>query len=125
MGFGEAISVCFRKYADFGGRAARSEYWYWTLFRVLLIGGIALLALIAQTPALLALIGLEILVMLLPSLAVSVRRLHDINMSGWLLLIALIPGGSLLIIVLACIPGTQGGNKYGPGPWGEGIAEVF
>jgi uncharacterized membrane protein YhaH (DUF805 family) len=46
-------------------------------------------------------------------------------MSGWLLLIAFIPGGSLLIIVLACIPGTQGGNKYGPGPWGEGIAEVF
>ncbi len=125
MGLGEAISTCFGKYADFSGRAVRSEYWYWSLFRVLLIGGIALVALIAQTPALFALVGLEALVMLLPSLAVSVRRLHDVNMSGWLLLVAIIPGGSLLILVLACVPGTQGGNKYGPGPWGEGIAEVF
>jgi uncharacterized membrane protein YhaH (DUF805 family) len=125
MGFGEAISACFRKYADFTGRAARSEYWYWTLFRVLLIGGISILAIVARVNMLLALLGLEWLGMLLPSLAVAVRRLHDVNCSGWLLLIVVIPFGGLLLFVLACVPGTQGGNKYGPGPWGERIAEVF
>lgn len=125
MGFGDAISTCFRKYADFSGRASRSEYWYWYLFRILIIGGIAIIAIAARANGLLALIALEVLVMLVPSLAVAVRRLHDVNCSGWLLLIAVIPFGSLLLFVLACVPGTQGGNKYGPGPWGEGIAEVF
>ena len=125
MGFGDAISTCFRKYADFSGRASRSEYWYWYLFRILIIGGIAIIAITARANGLLALIALEVLVMLVPSLAVAVRRLHDVNCSGWLLLIAVIPFGSLLLFVLACVPGTQGGNKYGPGPWGEGIAEVF
>lgn len=125
MGFGEAISTCFGKYADFTGRAARSEYWYWTLFRILLIGGIVILAVAAQADALFGLVGLEALVMLLPSLAVAVRRLHDVNCTGWLLLVAIIPFGGLLLFVLACVPGTQGGNKYGPGPWGERIAEVF
>lgn len=125
MGFGDAISTCFRKYADFSGRASRSEYWYWYLFRILIIGGIAIIAIAARANGLLALIALEVMVMLVPSLAVAVRRLHDVNCSGWLLLIAVIPFGSLLLFVLACVPGTQGGNKYGPGPWGEGIAEVF
>ena len=125
MGFGDAISTCFSKYADFSGRAARSEYWYWTLFRILLVGGIVIAAAVTQANALFGLLALEVLAMLLPSLAVAVRRLHDVNCTGWLLLLAFIPLGGLLLFILACVPGTQGGNKYGPGPWGEGIAEVF
>ena len=125
MGFGDAISTCFSKYADFSGRAARSEYWYWTLFRILLIGGIVVAAAVTQANALFGLLALEVLAMLLPSLAVAVRRLHDVNCTGWLLLLAFIPLGGLLLFILACVPGTQGGNKYGPGPWGQGIAEVF
>ena len=125
MGFGDAISTCFRKYVDFTGRASRSDYWDWYLFRILIIGVIAIVAAVTQANALFGLLGLEALVMLLPTLAVAVRRLHDVNWSGWLLLIAFIPLGGLLLFILACVPGTQGGNKYGPGPWGQGIAEVF
>lgn len=68
MGFGEAISICFKKYADFTGRARRSEYWWFFLFTFLVS---------------LVTCGIGGLVCLLPMMAVQVRRLHDTNRSGW------------------------------------------
>ena len=72
--FGEAIQVCFEKYADFTGRASRSEFWWWQLFTILL-------GLVTSVVPVLNLIAS--LAVLVPGLAVSVRRLHDIGRSGW------------------------------------------
>src|SRR5690348_1861656 len=91
MGFGEAIATCFRKFVTFSGRARRSEYWYFYLFCALggfgagildgFIGGAAQTA--SRTGPVAAVFQLAVL---LPSLSVQVRRLHDTNRSGWLLL---------------------------------------
>ena len=102
--FGGAIRACFNKYATFSGRANRSEYWYFYLFTFLLciipfVGYIAALA------------------TFIPSLAASVRRLHDIGKSGWNLLFGLIPFvGAILLIVWHCQPSQEGENEYGPNP---------
>jgi len=80
MGFGEAIRTCFSKYATFNGRAPRSEYWYFVLFGV--IAGVVgnLINIAAGVPIASALIEL---VLLLPGIAVLVRRLHDVDRTGW------------------------------------------
>jgi uncharacterized membrane protein YhaH (DUF805 family) len=88
MGFGEAIASCFRKYANFSGRAPRSEYWWWALFIVLVTFGVELVAGFLTAASGNKLVGgLLVLLMdlffLLPNLAVVVRRLHDLNRSGW------------------------------------------
>ncbi len=92
-GFGEAISTCFNKYVTFSGRASRSEYWYFYLFGVL-IGFVGSIFDAAGTPAVSALISLGLL---LPSLAATVRRLHDTGRSGWWLIA---PALGLIAIVL-------------------------
>lgn len=81
--FTEAIAACISKYATFSGRASRSEYWYFALFSFLVLFCAGLVSEIAY---LIVLVGL-----LLPIYAVSVRRLHDSNRSGWLMLIGLVP----------------------------------
>jgi len=94
MGFGEAIRTCFRKYAVFRGRARRSEYWYFYLFTILaglvaslldaiIEGATGTAEAFRSSGPLSAILNLALL---LPSLAVTVRRLHDTNRSGWLLL---------------------------------------
>ena len=88
MNFGQAVSSCFANYVTFSGRASRSEYWYWCLF--LLVGGLC-----ASIADRLILNDIETqpinliftLATFLPGLDVSVRRLHDVNRSGWWLLI--------------------------------------
>lgn len=97
-GFGEAISTCFSKYATFSGRASRSEYWYFYLFGILigLIGGFIE---VAGSPAVSGLISL---VLMLPSLAVTVRRLHDTDRSGWWLggpVLGLLGAGILIALI--------------------------
>lgn len=91
MNFGDAIKTCLAKYADFNGRASRSEYWWWFLFVFLATMAAAI---VHENAA-----ALVYLATLLPHLAVGCRRLHDIDKSGWLLLIGLIPlvGGIILI----------------------------
>ena len=115
MGFGEAIKTCFRKYVDFKGRARRPEYWWWTLFNVLLSIPLALVDVAiegAGGPAVLS--NLVNLALFLPSLAVGVRRLHDTDRRGWWLLLWLIPLiGWIIIIVFLCQRGTDGANRFG------------
>ncbi|ANM11048.1 MULTISPECIES: DUF805 domain-containing protein [unclassified Rhizobium] len=97
MGFGQAISSFFRKYVDFTGRASRSEFWFSTLFVVLV--DIAFY-LIEPTGAL---GGIWSLAVFLPSIAMATRRLHDINRSGWFQLIALlIPIGTIVVLAWCC-----------------------
>jgi uncharacterized membrane protein YhaH (DUF805 family) len=117
MSFTEAINSCFRQYVGFSGRAPRSEFWYFQLFAVLLGIGAAILD---PTGAIGGLISLALL---LPSLAVSVRRLHDTNRSGWWILIGLIPLiGIILLIVWWASRGEPHSNRFGPPPLGQSIA---
>jgi uncharacterized membrane protein YhaH (DUF805 family) len=118
MGFGQAIQSGFRNYVNFTGRAARSEYWYWVLFAVLL----ALIARFidyavgfhAGAGIFSAIVGLAVI---LPDLAVGVRRLHDRDKSGWFLLLCLIPLiGSIILLVWFCQRGTAGVNRFGSDP---------
>ena len=106
-----------KKYAEFNGRARRKEYWLFTLVYILLI----VLAVIIMS--IIPFLGMIIyaaagLGLLLPSLAVAVRRLHDVGKSGWFLLLALVPIISLYLLYLFIQDGTPGANQYGPNPKG-------
>ena len=91
MTFQESVQVCFSKYADFGGRATRSEYWWFILFIVLVSVATSL---VSDTLA-----ALFSLATLLPSIAAAARRLHDTNRSGWWQLIVLVPVVGLVILI--------------------------
>ncbi len=115
MGFTEAIQSGFRNYVTFSGRASRSEYWYWVLFSILAsIGGEILDAITGGA----GLINLAVaLGLFLPALSVAVRRLHDVDRSGWWYLIILIPLiGLIVLIVWFVTRGTSGANRFGPDP---------
>lgn len=117
MVFTQAISSCFSNYVRFSGRSGRSEYWYWILFYVLvaIVGGI-IGAIGGDTVANIISIGVA-LVFFLPSLAVGVRRFHDIDKSGWWILIALIPIiGGLIILYFFVQPSDEEENRFGPVP---------
>ncbi|GMR18917.1 MAG: hypothetical protein BMS9Abin34_039 [Patescibacteria group bacterium] len=102
-----------KKYAVFSGRARRAEYWYFVLFNIIialvlgLIEGVAGIASGTDESVLNAIYQLAILV---PSVAVGVRRMHDVNKSGWFLLIP------IYNLILAVTDGTKGDNKYGSDP---------
>jgi len=128
MGFGGAISTCFRKYVDFRGRAARPEYWFWILFYTLLVIGTSILdAIIVGVGSSAAVLTLLAgLALFLPSLAVAVRRLHDQDYSGWMILLGFIPLiGWIIVLVLMCLRGTPGPNRFGPEPGAASVAETF
>ena len=127
MDFMDALTTVFRnKYATFSGRASRSEFWwgylgYFVIATVLqifaLVGGIALIDAgeLALLPGLIALVG--IVAMIIPTIAVSVRRMHDTGKSGWMLLILIIPCiGFILWIVWMVEDGQAHDNAYGPVP---------
>ena len=114
-------SICLSKFADFSGRARRREYWTFALVNCL----IALLLLILglafgeDSPASNILVTIFYLIMLVPNLSVSVRRLHDIGKSGWWLFIGLVPlVGSLLLLVWSFMDSEEGENQYGENPKG-------
>ncbi|HCT5803791.1 DUF805 domain-containing protein [Acinetobacter nosocomialis] len=105
----QAILTCFKKFADFKGRARRREFWYFELFCVLLS---LLLSFMNEDLATLAM-----LITLIPNIAVNVRRLHDIDRSGWWMLIALVPiVGVLLLLFWASQEGNPSANQYGESP---------
>ena len=122
MSFTDAVRSGFRNWNKLGGRASRSEFWFWYLFLIAVSFGYlflygALLSRLGVIASLLAVIVIVIgFVSIVPSFTMTVRRLHDTNRSGWWLLIALIPFGSLVILVFYCLDGTQGSNKYGDRP---------
>jgi uncharacterized membrane protein YhaH (DUF805 family) len=117
MDFWQAIKSGFSNYVTFSGRAIRSEYWYWLLFTGLAGLGTEILdsAIFATNiPAASPLNGVFNLITFLPSLAIAVRRLHDIDRTGWWVLIAFTIIGIFVLIYWACVKGTDGPNRYGP-----------
>ena len=114
MGFAEAVrTVIVKRYADFGGRSSRSEYWWFALFFVLLsILVEAILAMAGPSAAVLSVV--VPLALFIPSLAVLIRRLHDLDRSGWWSLIALVPLVNLVLIFWLVRKGTEGDNRFGP-----------
>lgn len=152
----EWMLLPYKRYADFSGRSRRMEYWMFTLLSVivsvvcvaLIFGGMPSMENIAtaeQTGAnpfgemgALSWIGIAIIVIwglgsIIPSIAVTVRRLHDQNYTGWIylgvVLLGLIPLigtlAQLAFLVVMCLPGTKGPNKYGPDPLDPSSASVF
>jgi uncharacterized membrane protein YhaH (DUF805 family) len=109
MTFGQSIQTCFQKYVEFSGRASRSEFWYFMLFQLLVnvaageLGGSAG--------------GLVWLALLLPSVAVNVRRLQDQGRSGWWCLLYFLPVvGFIILVIWNAQRGTVGPNQYGADP---------
>lgn len=124
MTFVQAVTSVYQGYVRFTGRAARSEFWYWVLFQV--IAQIVIGAIFGGGHMTMGgggmsmhyegglVANLWMLANFLPGLAVSIRRLHDIDKSGWFLLIALIPVvGWIVLIVWYCQQGTAGDNRFG------------
>jgi uncharacterized membrane protein YhaH (DUF805 family) len=110
-----------KQYAEFNGRARRTEFWMFALFNLLFgIGAMILDNVLGFTFGMLgygAFYVLYSLAVLIPGLAVSVRRLHDIGKSGWMILVALIPiVGAIWLIVLYATDSNLGENAYGPNP---------
>ena len=113
-----------KKYAVFGGRSRRKEYWYFVLFSVivsLVLSAIdALLGTFSSSTNVGLLGGIYGLAIIVPSIAVSVRRLHDIDRTGWWVLIHLVPViGSIVLLVFAVLDGTPGENRFGSNPKGS------
>lgn len=133
MGMMEAIELFFTNYTNFEGRSRRAEYW-WVILANLIIGAVAgfIIGAIGGGFAdlnvigllLTAVLGLYFLAILVPSIALGVRRFHDLDQTGWLVLVFALVGLIPLIGFLAVIaqyiwfamPGTTGPNKYGPDP---------
>lgn len=121
----------FHNYANFSGRARRSEYWYFVLFNIILFIPVFILSMIVGengndsfTDIGLIIIGLGFIGLIIPWLAVVVRRLHDLNRSGWYYFIRLIPVvGPILLLVWLCTEGNPYPNNYGSDPKNPGIPE--
>ena len=130
MTFGQSVNTCFRRYADFTGRASRSEFWWFVLF----MAGLMILLVVVGAEfsdpgnpgqvsgGVIAVFVLVWVALLLPYWAVTVRRLHDTERAGWFMFISLIPvvGGIILLVTLAS-QGTAGENDYGTDPTGRSI----
>lgn len=116
MDFFQAVSICFKKYATFAGRAKRSEFWYWSVFTCILsLAAWAIDSSLATGDETLGgeqlVSTLVTLATFLPSIAVSVRRLHDVNRSGWWFLVAFTGIGLILLLYWAVVPSRNEGNK--------------
>ena len=115
MSFTEAISSGFSKYVVFNGRSSRSEYWWWMLFALIGLFVFAIVDSIIGTFPLLYLIWW--LAILLPGLAVTIRRLHDIDKSGWWILFGFVPLiGGIMWFIWYVGRGTEGPNRFGEDP---------
>ncbi len=152
----EWMIMPLKRYADFKGRSRRKEYWSFTLLVVIvyvvlmalmLAGGFPMAAMtnpemaagsMGEGPGVLfwlgaGLLGLFVLAIIIPAIAVVVRRLHDRDMSGWWYLGAIVASmipvvgflASIALLVLMCLPGTPGPNRFGPDPKDPSSAAVF
>jgi uncharacterized membrane protein YhaH (DUF805 family) len=130
----------YQRYFDFNGRSQRMEYWMFMLFYVLvciIFGFFLIVGLVganletSQMPGPAFWVGfaglmLFLLCSLIPSIAVTVRRFHDQNLSGWMYLLGFIPYvGGIVVWVFMCLDGTQGDNRFGMDPKGRGLEGVF
>ena len=120
MSFGDAVSSCFRKYATFAGRARRSEFWWWTVFActsslaATFLDGLTGRADADGTGTVPLLVAL---VLVLPSVAVAVRRLHDTDRSGWFVVLGVVPVvGAVIVLALCAQDGVRANTIHGCSP---------
>ena len=126
----EFLNVVRNNYANFSGRARRREFWMFTLIHSLIGGALYLLFILTSgifskdTPSMspvgiifLVLLSIYGLATLVPTIAVTVRRLHDAGFSGWLYLLSVV-GLSIVVLVLTILDSKPGSNKWGPNPKG-------
>lgn len=114
MSFVEAVRTVLSKYATFSGRARRAEYWWFTLFALIVY---VLAALVDSASGSQVATIVAIVALILPSIAVAVRRLHDTGRSGWWYLISLVPlAGGIVLLVFTLQDSEPGANQYGPSP---------
>lgn len=105
MTFFDSIKTCFTKYAEFNGRASRSEFWWWVLFLFLASAAVSFAGHTAS--------ALFSLAVFLPNIAVTARRLHDTDRTGWLQLVVLIPLIGLILIIYWCVQSGKEPNRFG------------
>jgi uncharacterized membrane protein YhaH (DUF805 family) len=120
MTFGEANATFFRKYVDFSGRARRSEYWWVVLFLLVVSVPVAVVDTVLFVDIVLEMgIGPSSLLLavgvLLPGISLAVRRFHDVGLSGWFVLLTLIPiAGGVFALIVALLDSQPGINRFGP-----------
>ncbi|MCK0127816.1 DUF805 domain-containing protein [Erythrobacter sp. F6033] len=127
----EWMLMPLKRYADFSGRSRRKEYWMFILGVIIVA---VIVGLIEGVTGMGGSIGgvygplsmLLIVAIIIPSIAVQVRRFHDQDKSGWFVLLGFIPFvGGIIVLVFMCLEGTRGENQYGPDPKGAGNTDVF
>ncbi len=114
----EWFLMSFKKYTDFSGRSRRKEYWMFVLFNIIVVLGVAFIGAGIGLQDYIAIpLGLYVLAIIIPSLALAVRRLHDQGKSGWYILVRFIPViGGVWFLVLMCVDGDSRSNEYGLNP---------
>ena len=128
MSFTESIGTCFNKYGVASGRARRSEFWWFQLFLTIIgiVGGIGDLIIFDTIYGEYGPINIVLTVATpLPSICAMVRRLHDVNRSGWWMFIALTCVGIIPLLIWLCSKGTDGSNDYGGDPLQEDGANAI
>lgn len=128
----EYMIMPLKRFADFQGRSRRKEYWMFQLGIILMYVAFMVFAgafgaILGETASSIVLLPLFLIVLaiIVPSLAVTVRRLHDQDKSGWWILINFIPLGGIVLLVFMCLEGTSGTNQYGPDPKDPYAEDVF
>ena len=116
------FKLAFINYVNFEGRATRREYWMFTLFFYIIL--ILLFSLMFIHESLIYITFIYIALCFIPNISISVRRLHDINKSGWYLLLHFVPLGGLVILIFACTESDPNENKWGKPPYGS-VANSF
>lgn len=121
MGFREAIRTCLGKYLTVSGRAGRAEFWWFFLFYNLatLAGFVVVMATVSEggEGGVVWPLFVAILFLLPPMIAVTGRRLHDKGLTAWVVLIMIVPFGSLALLIICALPGEAENNAYGPAIW--------
>ena len=124
VGFTDAVKLFYGRYTDFAGRSTRSEYWWVQLFYLIALIVLAIPVILSGglksgDPSILSMIplGLFVLAGIIPMIALTIRRFHDQDKSGWFYLLSFIPYiGGIIVIVFMCIAGTNGPNRFGDDP---------
>jgi len=121
VGFGESVKQAFSNGFVYRGRASRSAYWWWVLFETITIIVLELLIIIpaaahstAAVTLFVIIVAIAAIYLALVGLALTVRRLHDIDKSGWWVLIGLVPFGGIVLLVFSLLEGTPGPNRFEP-----------
>lgn len=116
--------ILTQKYATFDGRASRREFWTFHLISIVVLFGLQILGSVFLAAIMFPLALILSLALFIPITALSIRRLHDIDKSGWMMLINLIPFvGGIIMLILYATKGTEGPNRFGPDPY-DGITTI-